>query len=231
MKRAFVGAFLVTFAFTFSLLASKEEKNALKLEEALFIIGLTAAVTDGRTVVNKVMAEHLGVTRQQLVAERKETTFPYGELFAVHEFARLGNASFKHVAQDIKEGQSLLKVSTEHQADLKKILTSARKLNKAIDRELDRIAKSKENGEAEEIADSYDPTDDFLSADTSGFTAEQLSLASERIYRRGGSAAPRSIGATSGAGSVTCPDQQQSGRVGSSASGGRRRGGGHGPGL
>ncbi len=226
MKQIIIELLLVVVASASFLMASKAEKNALKLEEELFIIGLTAAVSDGRAVVNQVMAKHLGLSREQLVAERKETTLPYGELFAAHEFARLGNAPFKHVAQDMKEGQSLLDIGTEHEADLKKALASARKLNKAIDKELDRLAEGKKEGaEDSDTGDSYDPAVDYLSADTAAFTPEQLALASERVYMRGGSAGSNRTGATSGAGSVMGTGQHQSGRMG----GGRR--GGRGPGF
>jgi hypothetical protein len=230
MKHIFIQPSLIIVASASFLVGSTEAQNAVKLEEELFMIDLAAAVGDGRRAVNKVMAAHLGVRREQLVAERKETTLPYGELFAAHKFAGLGNAPFTHVAQDMKEGQSLLEVSTEHQVKLKKVLSSARKLNKAIDKELDRMAKGEESDRVQDIADAYDPSVDYLSADTAGFTPEQFTLANERIYRRSSSGGLTNTGATNGPRGVSRSDQHQSGRVGSTMGGARRRGG-RGPGL
>ena len=200
-----------------SLWAAKQEKLARKLDKELEKVNFTAAVIDGRRVVNRVMAEHLGVSRKQLVDERRKTGLIYGEIFAAHEVGRLAGVEFDRVVEQIKQGQDLLAVSRQHRVDLKEVLASARKLNKKIDKELDRAARDDENEQAEESADDYDPSDDTLVADTANYTPAQLSQAYQMVHDRGIPVGPQ-IGGERGAGGGVA------GGMGSSMGGGRGRG-------
>ncbi len=196
-----------------ALWASKEMKQAKKLDKELKKISLTAAVLDGRRVVNRVMAHELGVTRQELVKEREKTGFVYGQLFGAHAVGKRAGMNFDQVAEQMKQGHSLLDISQEHEVDLKDILDDAKTLNKHIGKELDRIAAGDEDETAEDSADDYDPSGDSVGADTSSFTPSDLAQANQMIHGRGlglgngigngqgaGMGAGRGLGAAVGAG-------------------------------
>jgi hypothetical protein len=161
------------------------ETEAKKVDKEFRKISLTAAVPDGRRVVNRVMAEQLGVSRMQLVQERKATGFVYGQIFGAHEVAHLSDLSFGQVAEQMKQGHSLLEISQQRQVDLRKILADAKSLNESIERELDRIANGEENEQAEDTADSYDPSSDSLSADAAEFSPAEIAQAAEQVHDRG----------------------------------------------
>jgi hypothetical protein len=184
LKRITITALMVALCAP-TLWASKEEKLARKLDKELEKVSLTAAVIDGRRVVNRVMAEQLGVSRKQLVNERRKTGFVYGQIFAAHEVGRLADLEFEQVAEQMKQGHSLLDISEQRDVDLRKVLASAKKLNKKIDKELDRVASGDENEQAEDSSDDYDPSEDTLAADTADYTPAQLSLANQMVHERG----------------------------------------------
>ncbi len=186
-----------------ALWASKEMKQAKKLDKELKKISLTAAVPDGRRVVNRVMAHELGVTRQELVKEREKTGFVYGQLFGAHEVGKQAGMNFDQVAEQMKQGHSLLDISQEHDVKLKDILEDAKTLNKHIDKELDRIAVGDEDETAEDSADDYDPSIDSVSADTSTFSPSDIAQANQMVHGRGlglGNAMGNGQGAGMGAG-------------------------------
>ncbi len=201
---------LLSLVFTApALWASKEMKEAKKLDKELKKISLTAAVPDGRRVVNRVMAHELGVTRKELVKEREKTGFVYGQLFGAHEVGRQAGMNFDQIAEQMKQGHSLLDISQEHDVNLKDILDSAKTLNKHIERELDRIAAGNEDETAEDSADDYDPSADSVGADTSSFSPSDITQANQMVHGRGlglgnamgnGQAAGRGVGAGVGAG-------------------------------
>ncbi len=205
--------------------ASKAEKEGKKLDKELRKISLTAADFDGRRVVNRVMANQLGVSREQLVKERRTTDFVYGQIFAAHEVGRLSGLTFDDIAREmIKQRHSLLEISEQRQVDLKEILSDAKKLNKQIDRELDRIASGEENEQANDAADDYDPSDDSLSADTSGFSPGEITQAKNQVHQRGpafGQGGP--YGSGRGVGGEMGTERGIGGGIG----GGRGRGGRH----
>jgi hypothetical protein len=185
MARRRIGGLIALVLLAPTLRASKEEKQAKKLDKELKKISLTASVADGRRVVNRVMAEQLGVSRKQLVAERRKTGFVYGQLFGTHEVGRLASLKFDQIAEQMKQGHSLLGISEQHNVDLKEILADAKALNKRIERELDRVANGDENEQAEDTADSYDPSDDSLSADTADFSPTEIAQANSQVHNRG----------------------------------------------
>ncbi len=203
MKRTLTLALLGLLLIAPALWASKTEKEAKKLDKELRKISLTASDLDGRRVVNRVMAKQLGVSRKQLVKERRETQFLYGQIFGTHEVARLSGRTFDQFAKQMKDQhRSLLEISEQHQVDLKELLADAKKLTKSIDKELDRVASGEEDEQADDSADSYDPSDDSLSADTSGFSPAELAQAKNQVHqppglalgRRGASGAGRGVG-------------------------------------
>lgn len=185
MVRRMMGGLLGLLLLAPVLWASKQEKEAKKLDKELRKISLTAAVLDGRRVVNRLMAEQLGVSRKELVAERRKTGFVYGQLFGAHEVGRLASLKFDQIAAQMKQGHSLLEISEQHEVDLKRIAADAKTLNKKIDRELDRVASGEENEQADDNSDSYDPSDDTLTADTADFTPSEISQANHVVHGRG----------------------------------------------
>lgn len=229
-RRALMGLVAVLL-FAPLVWASKEEKQAKKLDKELKKISLTAAVLDGRRVVNRVMAAHLSVSRKQLVEERRQTGFVYGQIFGAHEVARAAGSPFSKVAAEMKQGHSLLAISEQRGVDLKEILADAKTLNKRIDKELDRVASGEENEQADDAADAYDPSDDSMAADTADFSPAEVAQANEQVHHRGGpfgEGGPYGLGrgASGGMGAG-----RAGGGVGGGIGGGMGtgRGGGHGP--
>ena len=168
-----------------TLWASKVEKVAKRLDKELKRVSLVAADLDGRRVVNRVMAKQLGISRKQLVEERRQTGFLYGQLFGAHEVAQAARLTFPHVAEQMKQGHSLLEISEHHEVGLKEILADAKTLNKDIAKELGRVASGEEDEQAEDARDSYDPSEDSLAADTSGFSPAEVAQAREQVHHPG----------------------------------------------
>ena len=188
-------------------------RQAKKLDKELKKISLTAAVPDGRRVVNRVMAHELGVTRSELVKEREKTGFVYGQLFGAHAVGKQAGMNFDQVAEQMKRGHSLLDISQEHDVNLKDILDDAKTLNKHIGKELDRVAAGDEDETAEDSADDYDPSGDSVGADTSSFSPSDITQANQMVHGRAvglgtamgngpgaGMGAGRGVGAAVGAG-------------------------------
>jgi hypothetical protein len=167
-----------------ALWAGGNEKEARRLDREIKKISLVAVDLDGRRVVNRLMAQQLGVSREQLVEERKQIGLVYGRLFEAHEMARLEGLGFSQVARQVKQGHYLLEISEQQHANLKEILADARKLNKKIDQELDRLEDAIEDEQAEDTAASYDPSDDSLDADMVDFSPSDIAQAFNQVHNR-----------------------------------------------
>lgn len=184
MNKTLVASFLPLVAISPALWAGGNEKEARRLDKEIKKISLVAVDLDGRRVVNRVMAQQLGVSREQLVEERKQTGLIYGRLFEAHEMARLEGLVFGQVARQMKQGHYLLEISEQHHADLKEILADAKKLNKKIDEELDRLEDGIEDEQSEDTAASYDPSDDSLDADIVDFSPTDIAQAFNQVHNR-----------------------------------------------
>jgi len=166
--------------------ADKATKDVKKLDKELKRVSLTATDADGRRAVNRVMAKQLGVSTRQLIDERRETGFVYGQLFGAHEISRLAGLTLNQVAEQLKQQRSWLDIGGQHQVDLKEILTSAKKLNREIDRELDRVASGfQEKGKTREAAEPYDPSQDSIAADSANFSPSEIAQAKYFVHHRG----------------------------------------------
>lgn len=185
MKKRMIGVLLALLLPAPLLCAGSADKDAKRLDKELKKIDLTAAVKDGRRVVNRMMAEQFGVDRKKLVEDRKETGLAYGQLFAVYELARLASVSVGQAAQEFGKEQDVAEVSEQHHVELKTILADAKKLNRKIEEELDRIADGDDDEDAVDAADSYDPSDDSVNSDTSGLTLSQIAQANNQVHNRG----------------------------------------------
>lgn len=160
------------------------DKEGRKLDKELRKISLAAADPDGRRVVNRVMAQHLGVSRKQLVEERRKTDFPYGQIFAAHEVTKAMGSTFDEVARRMQT-LSLLEISQKNGVEIKPILASSKKLNKKIESELDRVYGGEEPAEPDETAGDYDPGQDTLSVDTGSFSPQEIQQEEARMRGRG----------------------------------------------
>ncbi len=189
MKNKKLVAAFISFTCLASMAATNPAKDGAKLDEQLKKISLVASDMDGRRVVNRVMAKELGVPRKQLVDERKSTQFVYGQIFAIHEIARLSHSSFAEVAKEAMNGKSPLAISMEREIDLKKILKDAKKINSKLDSELAAVADGEESEIADDQADGYDPGGDAQPGDTSGLTAAEVSQARQYVRQPPGLAA------------------------------------------
>ncbi len=166
--------------------ADKASKDAKKLDKELKRVTLIATDVDGRRAVNRVMAKQLGVSGKQLIDARRETGFVYGQLFGAHEMARVAGLTFNQVAEQVKQQHSWLDIGEPHQVDLKEILTSAKKLNKEIDKELDRVASGfQEKGKTKQPADTYNPSEDSVAADMANFSRSEIAQAKYTVHHRG----------------------------------------------
>ena len=179
-NKKLVTAFVVLTCLS-SLAVTNPEKDGRKLDDQLKKISLVASNSEGRRVVNRVMAKELGVSRQQLVEERKSTQFVYGQIFAVHEIARQTSSSFAEIAKEMKGGKSPLAISMEKNVDLKKILKDAKKFNSRLDKELAAVAGGDKSELAEDQADGYDPGGDGLAADAGSFTPAEVLQARQYV--------------------------------------------------
>lgn len=217
-----VSAFVVLTCLA-SLAATNPEKDGKKLDEQLKKISLVASDSAGRRVVNRVMAKELGVSRKQLVEERKGTQFVYGQIFAVHEIACQTNSSFADIAKEMKDGKSPLAISLEKDVNLKKILKDIKKFNSKLENELTSVAAGEELEVAEDQADGYDPGGDAQPADAASFTPAEVSQAQQYVKQPPG-LADRLIGLNSQSalikGAITGPNPNAMGAAAASHAGG-----------
>lgn len=227
MTKRMVYMLVAVIIFAPAVWASKDMKEAKKLDKELKKVSLVAAVPDGRRVVNRVMAQEFGLSRQELVKERQKTGFAYGQLFGAHEVGQQAGMKFEDVAAAMKQGESLLDISAQHKVDLGEILAHAKTMNKQIGNELDRAAA----GGGEESADDgddYDPSNDALSADTADFSPSQIAQANQMVHGRGlgmGNAMSPGQGGSMGSGSGM--GSGMGGGTGRSMGGGMGSGGHH----
>ncbi len=185
MTKRIIGVLVATVIFAPAVWASKEMKEAKKLDKEVKKISLLAAVPDGRRVVNRVMGRELGVSRQQLVKERKKTGFGYGQLFGAHEVGEQAGLKFEEVAAQMSQGHSLLEISEQHKVELKEVLARAKTLNKDIDNELRRPVANDEDDDTDDGSDDYDPSDDSQSADTADFSPSDIAQANQMVHGQG----------------------------------------------
>ncbi len=221
MRTPILPALLAVLLIAPALRADKTEKEAKKLDKELRKVSLTASDADGRRVVSRVMAVQLGVSRKELVKERSETQLVYGQLFGTHEVARLSGQTFDQVAKQMKnQHRSLLEISEERHVDMKAVLADAKKLNKSIEKELDRVASGQEDEQADDSADSYDPSDDSLDADTADISPTEIAQAKNNVHHRGLALGQSGRGGSGGIGA----GRGVGGGVGGGMGGGRGRG-------
>jgi len=183
MGRSLAGALLCLLAVSPLLSASSpEEKKATRIEKELTKINLIAAVPEGRRVVNRTMAEQLGVSREQLVQDRTRADFVYGELFGAYELAHLTGLTLDQVAAQTKQGRSLLETARQHGADLEAVLVDVKKLSQNIEKALNRVASRFDDERVIDRAAGYDPFYDSLRGDTAGFTPAQVAEAAQAVH-------------------------------------------------
>ncbi len=185
MTKRFVSVLVTAIIFAPAVLAAKEMQEAKKLDKELKKVSLVAAVPDGRRVVNRVMADEFGVSRQELVKERQKTGFAYGQLFGAHDISRQAGMKFDDIATEMRQGHSLRDISDQHHVDLKELLAHAKSMNKQIGHELNSAGASGEDDNADDSANDYDLSDDSQGADTAGFSPSEMAQANQMVHGRG----------------------------------------------
>ncbi len=170
-----------------SALAVEPDKNAAKLEKEIRKVNDVASVIAGRRVVNQVVSDQTGISRKQLVAERRQTGLAYGQLFAVHEIASEGNLKFDDLAAEVKQGHSVPEIAARHEVKAKSVLDETKKLNKEIAKALaDDADESEDAPDAPDASDdSYDPSSDSEPADTAGMTPQELAKNAAAVQSQG----------------------------------------------
>ena len=162
--------------------------NLAKLNKELKKIDDVASVKDGRRVVNQAMADQFGVKRLQLVAERRETGFNYGQLFVAHEFASEAKLEFEAVAAEMKAGKTLAAIAEIHDIDLKDVAKEAKSLNSEISKALDEAADD-DSGNTPDAPDagdnSYDSSSDSEPSDTAGMSPKDLARNNAMVHSQG----------------------------------------------
>jgi uncharacterized membrane protein YgcG len=160
-----------------------------KLNKELKKIDDVASVRDGRRIVNQAMADQFGVKRLQLVAERRESGFNYGQLFIAHEFASEAKLKFEDVAAEMKAGKTLGAIAEIHDVDLKDLVKEAKSFNSEIAKALDEAAGDDSDSapDAPDVSgdDSYDPSSDSEPSDTEGMSPKDLARNNATVHSQG----------------------------------------------
>ena len=135
----------------------KAEKQAQKI---------TAMATDSnaRRTVSMTISDVLGITRAELLRERRRTGLNYGALFVAHQLMADG-ATMTDIDTQLKTGKNIWQIAVAHVANWKRIASEAKKLNDKIEDNLyKRFVKAAPFTDRDQ-ADRYNPDFDVLKAD------------------------------------------------------------------
>jgi hypothetical protein len=142
---------------------------------------LVAMATDatGRRIVSITVADSLGVSRMQLMAERKSMNLNYGDVVLLHALLGSGVAA-SEIGSQVKANKNLDQIAEEHQSDWKQLEKNAKKL---FDKVQDNLYQHFINPRATSLrdsSDSYSAVVDGVPAD-SQVSKEEIAEA-ERAY-------------------------------------------------
>ena len=127
---------------------------------------IIAMATDstGRRIVSMTISDALGVSRRELVRERRQTGLNYGSLFVAHQLIS-GGATMTAIAAQLKVGKNVWQIATEQRTNWKQISAEAKKLNNKIEDNLYRRFSKSQPYEDRDQADHYNPDFDVVKAD------------------------------------------------------------------
>lgn len=154
---------------------------------------IIAMATDstGRRIVSMTISDALGVSRRELVRERRQTGLNYGSLFVAHQLIS-GGATMTAIAAQLKVGKNVWQIATEQRTNWKQISAAAKKLNNKIEDNLYRRFSKSQPYEDRDQADHYNPDFDVVKADYA-VTQEEIEQA-QNTYIFGGIALQKEEG-------------------------------------
>jgi len=130
------------------------------------IIKVTAMAWDatGRRVVSRAMSDVTGVTRLDLLQQRRSMNLNYGALCVVEEMIKSG-AKPDDIAAQLKAGKTITQVANDQHANWKQIAADAKKLNSKIDDGLYKHFLTPDADRQRDLDDKYDVAYDTVAAD------------------------------------------------------------------
>jgi hypothetical protein len=144
---------------------------------------ITAMATDGtgRRVVSITVADTLGAKRVGLVLERRAMNLNYCDLFIAHILVKNG-AKMDEIAAQLKAGKNVGQIANAQHADWKQLAEDAKRLNAKMEDNLYKHFLNAGPDTARDVADSYDPMIDGVTADND-VSKDDIADA-ERLYQR-----------------------------------------------
>ena len=127
---------------------------------------ITAMATDSnaRRTVSMTISDVLGITRREVLRERRRTGLNYGALFVAHQLMTQG-ATIADIDTQLKAGRNIWQIAAAQGANWKKIASEAKTMNNKIEDNLyKRFVKAEPFTERDQ-ADRYNPDFDVLKAD------------------------------------------------------------------
>jgi hypothetical protein len=140
---------------------------------------ITAMAIDvtARRIVSISMSDMLGVSRPQLVQERRDTGLNYGSLFVAHQLT--AGSSLAEIAVQLKAGKNIFQIGNDQHADWKRIASEAKRLNSRIEKNIYRHFLDPAADGKRDQADKYDVMSDGVRSDND-VTAKDIAEARER---------------------------------------------------
>ena len=135
-----------------------------KAEKQINRIIAMATDSTGRRIVSMTISDVLGVSRRELVRERRQTGLNYGSLFVAHQLISDG-ATMTAIAAQLKVGKNVWQIATEQRTNWKQISAAAKKLNNQIEDNLYKRFSKSQPYEDRDQADHYNPDFDVVKAD------------------------------------------------------------------
>lgn len=155
--------FVVTvLAVTVSLPLTADDQQ--KTEKQTQKIAAMATDSNARRTVSMTIADVLGVTRSELLRERRRTGLNYGALFVAHQLMADGT-TITYIDTQMKTGKTIWQIAIARGANWKKIASEAKKVNNKIEDNLYRRFAKPEPYADRDVADRYNPDFDLVKAD------------------------------------------------------------------
>lgn len=144
------------------------------------ITKITAMAIDvtARRIVSMSMSEMVGVSRPELVQQRRDTGLNYGSLFVAHQLAA-GGTGMADIATQLRAGKNIFQIGNDQHADWKRIASEAKKLNSRIEKNIYRHFLDPAADGKRDQADKYDVMSDGVRSDND-VTPRDIAEAQER---------------------------------------------------
>ena len=133
----------------------------------------------GRVIVNRSVADMMGVKRLDLVQDRQNLDINYGSMFLVLELVKSG-AKMDDIAAQLKSGKRIGEIAKAAHPDWKAITADAKKLNTKIDDGLYKHFLNEKVDNQRDAADNYVVANDNV-ADDHKVEKSDIDAAAERF--------------------------------------------------